>query len=156
MVIVEAIKGFWQILRAMGVTLKYFFTKPLTVQVPEEPIRLYPRWRGRHELQRHPDGLEKCVACGLCAAVCPSGAIYVEAGENTDERRVSPGERHARVYEVNYTRCIFCGFCKEACPTGAIELGHAYALAERSRGVLVMSKETLLQPAHANVIMRED
>ena len=36
----DAIVGFWQILRAMGLTLKYFFTKPITVQYPEEPVKL--------------------------------------------------------------------------------------------------------------------
>ena len=28
----DSVVGFWYILRAMGLTLKYFFTKPVTVQ----------------------------------------------------------------------------------------------------------------------------
>lgn len=156
MAVVNAIKGLFEIFRAMGTTLKYFFKKPVTVQFPKEKIQLYPRWRGRHELQRHENGLERCVGCGLCAAICPSRAIYVEAGENTEEHRVSPGERYAKVYEVNYTRCIFCGFCEEACPTGAIKLGYEFALARNSRFDLVMDKQTLLIPATPHVIPRED
>jgi len=49
----DAVVGFWHILRAMGLTLKYFFTKPVTVQYPKEPVKLYPRFRGRHELRRY-------------------------------------------------------------------------------------------------------
>ena len=36
---------------------------------------------------------------------------------------VSPGERHAKDYQINYLRCIMCGLCVEACKfesTGAI------------------------------------
>jgi len=117
MVVIEAIGGLWQLIRAMGVTLKHFFQKPITVQYPEEKVRIYPRFRGRHELQRDEDGLELCVGCGLCAAICPSGAIYVEAAENTEGERYSKGERYACIYEINMTRCIFCGYCEEACPT---------------------------------------
>ncbi len=156
MSIVEAIKGFYQILRAMAVTLKYFFTKPVTVQYPKEKIRLYPRFRGRHELQRGEGGLELCVGCGLCAAVCPANAIYVQAAENSEERRYSHGERYADLYEINFTRCIFCGFCEEACPTGAIRLGHEFALAQRTRSDLVLDKETLLVPAAPHAIIMED
>ncbi len=48
------------------------------------------RFRGVHVLQRDENGLEKCVACFLCAAACPSNCIYIEAAENTAEQ---PGER---------------------------------------------------------------
>ena len=164
MVITEAVKGLYQILRGMGVTLRYLFVKPITVQYPEERVRLYPRFRGRHELQRavlssskdREDGLELCVGCGLCAAYCPAGCIYVEAAENTDEGRYSEGERYAQVYEINLSRCIFCGYCEEACPTGAIQLKYEFALADYQRDDLVYSKERLLTPAIPHVIVLED
>ena len=53
--------------------------------------RAAPRYHGRHQLNRHPDGLEKCVGCELCAWACPADAIYVEGGDNTEEARFSPG-----------------------------------------------------------------
>jgi NADH-quinone oxidoreductase subunit I len=158
MVITEAVNGLYQLLRAMGVTLRHLFIKPITVQYPEEEVRLYPRFRGRHELQRQEDGLELCVGCGLCAAYCPTGCIYVEAGENTPhsltEERHSEGERYAQVYEINLTRCIFCGYCEEACPTGAIKLRYEFALSDYQRDDLVYTKERLLTPATPHVIVR--
>lgn len=155
MVVIEAIGGLWQFIRAMGVTLKHFFQKPITVQYPEEKVRIYPRFRGRHELQRDEDGLELCVGCGLCAAICPSGAIYVEAAENSEEERYSKGERYACIYEINMTRCIFCGYCEEACPTGALKLKYEFALADYDRGSLIYDKARLLLPASPHIIVLE-
>jgi len=54
------------------------------------------RFRGAHVLQRDENGLEKCVACFLCAAACPANCIYIEADENTEEQRISSSERFAR------------------------------------------------------------
>src|SRR5437899_6699304 len=88
----------------------------VTQQYPEEHYVPYPRYRGRHILRRHENGLEKCVGCSLCAAACPAHCIRVIAGENTPDHQVSEGERYAEVYEINMLRCIFCGFCVEACP----------------------------------------
>ena len=131
-------------LRGLFTTLKAFFEKPVTVQYPEQKRPVRPRYRGRHELKRYDNGLEKCIGCALCAAACPADAIFVEAAENTDEERYSPGERYASTYEINMLRCIFCGFCEDACPTEAIVLEHDYELAYNDRASAIFTKDKLL------------
>ena len=87
----DSVKGF-------GVTFKQIFKKPITQQYPEYKRPVYPRYRGRHRLNRHENGLEKCVGCSLCAAACPADCIRVVPAENTPDNRVSAGERYARTY----------------------------------------------------------
>ena len=48
-----------------------------TIQYPEERREVYPRFRGRPELQVDEAGRIKCVACTLCKTVCPSSARSV-------------------------------------------------------------------------------
>ncbi|WP_043264944.1 NADH-quinone oxidoreductase subunit NuoI [Streptomyces sp. CT34] len=127
-----------------GVTFRAMFKKRLTEQYPEEKKPTAPRFHGRHQLNRHPDGLEKCIGCELCAWACPADAIYVEGADNTDEERYSPGERYGRVYQINYLRCILCGLCVEACPTRALTMTNEYELADKSRESLIYTKEELL------------
>ena len=135
-----------EILKGLGTTLKEFGKKPTTVSYPEEKRALPRRFRGRHVLHRYESGLERCVGCYLCAGACPADAIYIEAEENTDEHRISPGERYARVFDVNLLRCIFCGYCEQACPTGAITLENIYELSVTHPEDLVYHKEQLLEP----------
>jgi len=131
-------------LRGMLTTLKALFEKPVTIQYPEQKRPVRVRYRGRHELKRYDNGLEKCIGCALCAAACPADAIFVEAAENTDDERYSPGERYASTYEINMLRCIFCGFCEDACPTEAIVLEHDYELAYTDRASAIFTKEKLI------------
>ena len=99
-----------------------------------------------HVLQRDENGLEKCVACFLRAAACPSNCIYIEAAENTAEKRVSGAERYAHVYNIDYNRCIFCGYCVEACPTDAITHGHGFEIASFNASNLVYRKDRCWPP----------
>lgn len=122
----------------------------VTQQYPEEHYVPAPRWRGRHVLRRHENGLEKCVGCALCAAACPAHCIRVIAGENRPGHVISEGERYAEVYEIHMLRCIFCGFCVEACPTEALGMTGEYELASFSREAQLYGKERLLEPAPIN------
>jgi NADH-quinone oxidoreductase subunit I len=158
------LKNIAAIAKGMSITFMEMF-QPTTVENypdgkgPLKGARFEARFRGAHVLQRDEAGLEKCVACFLCAAACPSNCIYIEAAENTAENRVSGAERYAKVYNIDYNRCIFCGYCVEACPTDAITHGHGFELATFNASNLVYRKEQMLapRPAHmgANVIFNQ-
>lgn len=134
------------LIRGFATTIKHVLEGPVTVQYPEQERPVRPRFKGRHALKRYDNGLEKCIGCALCAAACPADAIWVEAAENTDEERYSPGERYAKTYEINMLRCIFCGYCEDACPTEAIVLEHEYRLSFNDRRDAIYTKATLLDP----------
>jgi len=138
------IKRIWALLTGLKETFAYFlgstvFGKPVTQMYPEEKRTPYPRFHGLHKLLRDDNGKEKCVACSLCAAVCPAHCITVEAAENEQN------EKYAKQYEIDISRCIFCGYCVEACPVGALLMTGDYELAEYTREGLVYTKERLLR-----------
>ncbi len=59
---------------------------------------------------------------------------------------ISPGERHAKDYQINYLRCIMCGLCVEACPTRALTLTSSFEMSFTNREDAIWTKEQLLQP----------
>lgn len=132
------------LIKGFATTFKHLQRDAVTLQYPEEVQEFNPRYKGRHHLRRYDNGLEKCIGCALCAAACPADAIWVEAAENTDEERYSPGERYAKTYEINMLRCIFCGYCEDACPTQAIQLGHEHQLSFTDRRDSIYTKSMLI------------
>ena len=145
--IFEILKGVLAVFKGLSITLRHLVRGPITISYPEQRREPFPRFKGRHVLDRHVDGLEKCIGCELCAGACPADAILVIGAENTPEDRRSPGERYAEVYEINYLRCIFCGLCVEACPTEALVMSNSYDIAGDSRESMIYTKDMLLVDA---------
>ena len=141
----EIVESAGAVTRGMGVTFREMLSPTITEDYPDGPAKVQERYRGVHVLERDENGLEKCVACFLCAAACPSDCIYIEAAENTTTARFSGGERYAKVYNIDYNRCIFCGYCVEACPTDAITHGHDFEIASYDTSTLIYTKEKLLR-----------
>jgi NADH-quinone oxidoreductase subunit I len=128
-----------ELLRGMSLTLRYFFTKKITIQYPEQKTPQSPRFRGLHALRRYPNGEERCIACKLCEAVCPAMAITIESEQREDNTR-----RTTR-YDIDLTKCIFCGFCEESCPVDSIVETRQFEYHGEERGDLLYTKEMLLE-----------
>ena len=137
------------LLKGLKLTLQYFFSGKVTLQYPDEKWEVAPRWRGRHQLTRHESGKIKCVACMLCATVCPAECIRIEAEAEPDNRK------YPEEYEIDLGRCIFCGHCVEVCPKEAIIMTTAYELSVYSRESLILDKETLLEPPEERYVSKQ-
>ena len=126
------------LLRTIWSVFLHTLRRRVTIQYPEQKPYLAPRTRGRIILSRDPDGGERCVACHLCAVVCPVDCISLQATEDENERR------YPEFFRINFSRCIFCGLCEDACPTYAIQLTPDFEMSEYKRQNLVYEKEDLL------------
>src|SRR3954464_4289582 len=134
------------VIKGMKRTISEIPRAKWTVQYPDVPVTVQPRYRGQHLLHVDEDGREKCVACYLCAAACPSECIYIVARDDPRPaaERVGVDERYAEVYNIDYGRCIFCGYCVEAGPKEAITHGYNFELSVYNRADLLKTKNDLL------------
>ncbi|TAK57601.1 MAG: NADH-quinone oxidoreductase subunit I [Bacteroidetes bacterium] len=130
-----------EIFKGIKLTLTQVFRPKFTRQYPEERWNPPASFRGRPVLVEQ-DGVERCVACGLCARVCPALAIEVQASETEYWK-----ERYPVKFEINMLRCIFCGFCEEVCPEEAIVMSKEYELTFYSQEEAIFGKDKLLVPA---------
>lgn len=134
------------ILTGMGITLRHFFKKKVTVAYPEVKRDFAPVYRGQHVLKRDENGAERCTACGLCALSCPAEAITMIAAERQrGEEKLYREEKYASMYEINMLRCIFCGLCEEACPKEAIFLTDRLVPTEFKRKDFIYGKDKLVE-----------
>ncbi|HEX8698815.1 MAG TPA: NADH-quinone oxidoreductase subunit I [Myxococcaceae bacterium] len=133
-----------ELLKGLAITTKHFFRNLFgtrdentqvvdrtgtslitTVQYPEEKIPYPPGYRGLHRLVPRDDGKPRCVACYMCATICPAQCIYIEAGEYEHDAKDGESrviEKYPTQFVIDELRCIVCGLCVEACPKDAIRM----------------------------------
>jgi NADH-quinone oxidoreductase subunit I len=130
--------GMWLTLKNMWQTL--FQGQSATIQFPEQKRKTSGRYRGIHLLTAREDGSPKCVACYMCATVCPAECIYIEAGERPEKKI----EKYPTRFEIDLLRCVYCGFCVDACPEEAILMSRENDLVGTSRAELVIDRTALM------------
>ncbi len=119
--------GFYSLLAGMAVTIRYFVKPIVTVQYPRQKIEMSPSYRGHIELIIDPETkTHTCIACEMCARICPSQLITVE-GIKVGKKKL-PTKHY-----IEYQYCSLCGLCIEVCPTKALKWSDEYRLAGFSR-----------------------
>jgi NADH-quinone oxidoreductase subunit I len=130
--------GLWITLSNLLRTL--FRRQASTIQFPEEKRANSTRYRGIHILTAREDATPKCVACYMCATVCPAECIHIEAGERPEAKI----EKYPTRFEIDMLRCVYCGFCVDACPEEAIIMSRENDLVGTSREELILDRDRLM------------
>ena len=110
----------------MALTIRYFFSKPVTMLYPEVRPEIPRTHRGLHEFDE-----SKCILCRLCANNCPVGCIDIESAGKGKDGMITR-------YDVDYGRCLFCNLCAEVCPTQCVRLTEEYSMIRGSREACVL------------------
>lgn len=123
------------ILIGMKITLRYCFSKTVTIQYPYEKISFAPRYRGIHEFEA-----DKCIACDMCAKACPVDCIYIDksAPRKIDKKTGKATGGELLRYAIDYQKCMFCALCTEPCPTDCIHMGKNHDLSSYSREDMIV------------------
>jgi len=109
---VETFANYWRVLwraiittiAGLGVTVKYLFSRPVTIEYPDALPHIPDGWRGIHAYEA-----DRCTLCRLCERICPVQCITIEAAGKGKEAQLLR-------YEIDYGLCLFCNLCAEVCP----------------------------------------
>lgn len=140
----DLFEGLISLLTGMGITLRYFFKRPVTVIYPKQRIPM-KRFKGPIAFvvdtpEKNSD--HKCIACNACIKTCPSRCMSLVAKKSAVD-----GKRVLTDFKVNYMLCSLCSLCIDVCPTDALKHDDPnYDMVSLAQKDLVMD---LLQPFRA-------
>jgi len=158
----KAAGGIWSLLVGLKITGREFFKPQLTIHYPRREVDNLRTYRGHIDLvgQDEDPAIPRCIMCGKCAEVCPSGCIRLELHLQGEEalssspedcrmiligygveipfvgRKLPPAEKIEReldAFRLNYNLCSLCGLCVQICPVGSLAFSRDAYLASRSQ-----------------------
>jgi NAD(P)H-quinone oxidoreductase subunit I len=118
--IINTIKGF-------KVTIINLFRRPITVQYPDEKLKVSDRFRGILE-----NDVSQCIICMACARACPVDCIEIDFQKEDGKRKLVK-------YDIHIYKCLFCGLCIEACPKGCLTMTKNYEFAQYDKKNLIIN-----------------
>ncbi len=113
----------FDILQGLFVTLKFYFSRKVTIPYPERVQPPTARFRGILRLYRDEQGEPLCIACKACQRVCPLDCFDIEGARPEGSKVLRPTR-----YDWKLDRCTFCGLCTEVCPTDAIRFSREFRM----------------------------
>ena len=94
-----------------GIRILLNFYSSMTLIIKERTLNTKPKTvKEKPQFDR-----ELCIACTMCADICPTGAIDLEI------RNSMHGFRRFPVL-ADENKCISCKSCETDCPSGAISM----------------------------------
>lgn len=134
--------------KGLATTLQHAFSRPVTVQYPEEVLPLPAGYRGRVTLVYDTEKERfRCTACGLCAKACPVEIIQITRAKDANGKLMPYPEK----FEYNLLECILCGLCVEACPFGSLTMSLERELATYGRKQADQTRDLLRVDANPEV-----
>jgi NADH-quinone oxidoreductase subunit I len=121
------------ILQGLGVTLRLYFSRKVTVQYPERVLEPAPRFRGILRLHRDARGEPLCIACKACQRACGTNCFDIEGRKDEGAKVMRPVK-----FDWKLERCSFCGLCVEVCPTAAIRFSREFRLTGTAKDGLLL------------------
>jgi len=125
----------------MAVTLRYMFTKPVTLQYPHEMKKLPERTRGTLILYADIERMKcKCTVCMVCEVVCPNNSIHIDFERDTVNKK-----KVLTKYYWDADKCIYCGLCVEGCGFDALGWVPEFEISTTDRRKLVWDEKDMMQ-----------
>jgi NADH-quinone oxidoreductase subunit I len=122
--ILDILIGAKSLIVGMIVTAKRLFKPIITVQYPYQKLTMTPNFRGHIEFIKFDDTrTHHCVACGLCARICPSHVIKLQG-----EKEKAGSKKVGRRYVIDFSKCSHCGLCVDVCPEQTLKFSREYEL----------------------------
>lgn len=143
-------KGLGSLLHGMRITGKYFFSRKITEQYPEnrKTLVIPERFRATLNLIYDEEGNHKCIACGICQNNCPNGTIRIESKKIETEDGKTKRVLDRYIYDLG--SCTFCMLCVTTCPHHAIKFTNDFEQAVFTREKLVKQLNYRPEPAQKN------
>ncbi len=145
----NTLAGLWTLIVGLRVTHQNFWLPRITVHYPREEAGKLEGFRGHIELISSEEDpiVPKCIVCGNCSQICPSGCIKItskkvpvepekkegEDSEGEEKPKKKKTKKQLTQFNLDFNYCCLCGLCVQNCPANSLRFSNEIYLAGESR-----------------------